>query len=58
MEKESKLNEKLRGEGVSRRDFMKFCAYLTATLGLSSSFVPRVAAKWSTPGAQVKCFGV
>ena len=41
--------EKLEGKGVSRRDFMKFCTFLTATMGLSSSFVPKVAEVFAQP---------
>ena len=41
MEKEQKqFYERLEQKGVSRRDFMKFCTFITATMGLSSSFVP------------------
>lgn len=29
--------------GISRRDFIKYCAYLAALLGLSESFVPKIA---------------
>ena len=29
--------------GVSRRDFLKFCTAMAATLGLPSAFVPRIA---------------
>ncbi len=29
--------------GVSRRDFMKFCTAMAATLALPSAFVPRIA---------------
>src|SRR5210317_215303 len=43
MEKEKAFYERLEGKGVSRRDFMKYCTALTATMGLSSSFVPKVA---------------
>ena len=43
MEKEKAFYEKLESKGVSRREFMKYCTYLTATIGLSSSFVPKVA---------------
>ncbi len=43
--KESKsFEERLERKGVSRRDFMKYCTFLTATMGLSSSFVSQVAA--------------
>ena len=30
--------------GVSRRDFLKYCSYIAATLGLSEAAVPQVAA--------------
>ena len=43
MDKEKAFYERLESKGVSRRDFMKFCTALTATMGLSSSFVPKVA---------------
>jgi [NiFe] hydrogenase small subunit len=50
MDKEEKVfYEKLEGKGVSRRDFMKFCTFLTATMGLSSSFVPKVAEVFAQP---------
>jgi len=50
MEKEEKaFYEKLEGKGVSRRDFMKFCTFLTATMGLSSSFIPKVAEVFAQP---------
>jgi [NiFe] hydrogenase small subunit len=44
MEKEQKqFYERLEEKGVSRRDFMKYCTFLTATMGLSSAHVARVA---------------
>ena len=49
MEKERDLFEKLEKRGVSRRDFMRYCTFLTATMGLSSSFVPRVAEVFAAP---------
>lgn len=49
MEKEIKFNKQLEKKGVSRREFMKFCTYLTATMGLSVSFVPRVAEVFAAP---------
>jgi len=49
MEKEKAFYERMEGKGVSRRDFMKFCTFLTATMGLSSSFVPRVAEVFAAP---------
>ena len=49
MEKEKKFYERLERKGVSRRDFMKYCTFLTATMGLSSSFVPKVAEVFAAP---------
>jgi [NiFe] hydrogenase small subunit len=49
MEKEKVFYERLASKGVSRRDFMKFCTFLTATMGLSSSFVPKVAEVFAAP---------
>ena len=47
MEKE--FYERLEQKGVSRRDFLRYCTLLTATLGLSSSFVPKVAEVFAAP---------
>jgi [NiFe] hydrogenase small subunit len=47
MEKE--FYERLESRGISRRDFMKYCTFLTATMGLSSSFVPKVAEVFAAP---------
>ncbi len=41
MERNKRFYEKLAERGVTRRDFMKYCTFLTATMGLSSSFVPQ-----------------
>ncbi len=49
MEKEKQFYERLAERGVSRRDFMKYCTFLTATMGLSSSFVPKVAEVFAAP---------
>ncbi len=49
MEKEKGFYEKLEQNGVSRRSFMKYCTALTATMGLSSSFVPKVAEVLAAP---------
>ena len=49
MEQEKAFYERLKSKGVSRRDFMKYCTALTATMGLSSSFVPRVAEVFAAP---------
>ena len=50
MDKEKReFYERLEKKGVSRRDFMKYCTFLTASMGLSSSFVPRVADVFAAP---------
>ena len=49
MDKEKAFYQRLESKGVSRRDFMKFCTALTATMGLSSSFVPKVAEVFAAP---------
>jgi len=49
MEKENAFFAKLEQKGVSRRDFMRYCTFLTATMGLSSSFVPKVAEVFAAP---------
>ncbi|MGE0085495.1 MAG: hydrogenase small subunit [Desulfococcaceae bacterium] len=49
MEKNREFYEKLEAKGVSRRDFMKYCTFLTATMGLSASYVPKVAEVFAEP---------
>ena len=50
MRKEEKeFYGKLSDNGVSRRDFMKFCTALTATMGLSAAWVPKVAEVFAAP---------
>ncbi len=50
MEKEQKeFYERIEKKGMSRRAFMKYCTFVTATLGLSSSFVPKVAEALAAP---------
>ncbi|MBW1772612.1 MAG: hydrogenase small subunit [Deltaproteobacteria bacterium] len=49
MKEEKAFYERLAEKGISRRDFMKFCGFLTATMGLSSSFVPKVAEVFAAP---------
>jgi [NiFe] hydrogenase small subunit len=44
MSQEKDLLDRLERKGLSRRDFMKYCGALTATMGLSSAYVPKVAA--------------
>jgi len=43
MEKDKEFYDRLSVKGISRRDFMKFCGIVTATIGLAPSFVPKVA---------------
>ena len=40
---------RLSVRGISRRDFMKFCGIVTATIGLAPSFVPKVAEVFAAP---------
>lgn len=49
MKNEKDFYQRLEGKGISRRDFMKFCTFLTATMGLSASFVPKVAQVFAAP---------
>jgi len=49
MEREKAFAEKLARRGVSRRDFMKYCTALTATMGLSAAYVPKVAEVIAAP---------
>ncbi len=38
MEREKEFYERLESKGVSRRDFMKYCTFLTAAMGLSTKW--------------------
>lgn len=49
MEKEKEFYARIERKGVSRRDFMKFCTFLTATMGLSAAYVPKVAEVFAAP---------
>ncbi|MBW1818677.1 MAG: hydrogenase small subunit [Deltaproteobacteria bacterium] len=49
MKEEREFYDRLEKKGVSRRDFMKYCGMLTATMGLSSSFIPKVAEVLAAP---------
>jgi [NiFe] hydrogenase small subunit len=53
MEKEQSFYERLKAKGVSRRQFMKYCTALTATMGLSASFVPKVAEVFAAPAQRL-----
>lgn len=43
MDKCFDVPERLALKGVTRRDFMKFCGWMTAVLGLPMTFAPRIA---------------
>lgn len=43
------FEEKLEEKGVSRRDFLKFCGLVSATMGLGPSFAPRIAEALASP---------
>ncbi len=48
-DQEAAFYKKLKAKGVSRRDFMKYCSFLTASIGLSQSNVLRVAEVFASP---------
>ncbi|MCF8035543.1 MAG: hydrogenase small subunit [Desulfobacteraceae bacterium] len=47
--KKEEFYERLAKSGVSRRDFMKYCTFLTATMGLSAAHVTQVADVFAAP---------
>ena len=47
--KKEAFYNRLEQKGVTRRDFMKYCTFLTATLGLNASFVSKVADVFAAP---------
>jgi len=49
MEKEKEFYARIEAKSVSRRDFMKFCTFLTATMGLSAAYVSKVAQVFAAP---------
>lgn len=49
MGQENDLEKRLESKGLSRRDFMKFCGIISATLGLSPSFAPKIAQALASP---------
>lgn len=51
-EQKTEFYEKLEKKGVSRRDFLKYCTALTATLGMSYSCVGKVAEQIEKAAAQ------
>jgi len=49
VKEEEGFYKRLSARGISRRDFMKYCGMLTATMGLSASFIPKVAEVFAAP---------
>lgn len=49
MGEERNFYTRLEAKGVTRRDFMKYCGFLTAVMGLSSSYIPKVAEVFAQP---------
>jgi [NiFe] hydrogenase small subunit len=45
---EKKIEELVTKKGVTRRDFMKFCGLMAATLGLEASVIPKIAEALAT----------
>ncbi len=40
---EDNINDLVKKKGVTRRDFMKFCGVMAATLGLETTVIPKIA---------------
>jgi [NiFe] hydrogenase small subunit len=49
MNSEEQFYERMEKKGVSRREFMRYCTFLTATMGLSAAYVPKVAEVFAAP---------
>ncbi len=49
MDSNQEFYHRLETKGVTRRDFMKYCTFLTAALGLSASYIPKVAEVFAAP---------
>ena len=49
MKEEKALDLRLEKKGVSRRDFLKFCGIVSATMGLAPSFAPKIAEALTSP---------
>ena len=50
-EVQAREEERSAFRGLSRRDFMKYCAYLTAFIGLDAAAIPKVAEALETAAA-------
>jgi [NiFe] hydrogenase small subunit len=49
MGQENELEKRLESKGLSRREFVKFCTFLSATMGLAPSFAPKIAEALTSP---------
>ncbi len=49
MGQENELEKRLESKGLTRRDFVKFCTVVSATMGLGPSFVPKIAEALTAP---------
>jgi len=49
MRQEKAFDERLERKGVSRRDFLKFCSLVSATMGLAPSLAPKIAEALTSP---------
>ena len=45
--------KRLERNGVSRRDFMKFCAAVAAAMGMGPAFAPKVAQALTLSGQEL-----
>lgn len=48
-DRKESLEQRLEQRGVTRRDFMKFCTIVSATMGLAPSFAPKIAEALASP---------
>jgi [NiFe] hydrogenase small subunit len=46
---QKELERRLAAKGLTRREFMKFCTMVSATMGLAPSFVPKIAEALTSP---------
>lgn len=49
MKKDQKFANSLEQRNISRRSFLKYCGAIAATLGLSSSLIPKIAEALTSP---------
>ncbi len=49
MGKDAEVFDRLTDRGISRRDFMKFCSLMAATLGVAPAMTPKIAEAVTSP---------